>query len=244
MSSDDDSIGSENDSRTHRSRPPAPPHISGNTKAKRKKKLPPQETINKIWSHFSASNFSRVTKIIPSVTNIPLDPFKVSTENPPPNNLVSEDFERAVQECRIKVKKLIKECKRVNMRYRDPSFDIDWDLKWEKGFCLNGLEESKFEVSGRAFANPNSIVPKAVKRVHEIYECPTFLKKKVSPTDVKQGSLGDCWLMASLTALANMVVGIQRICVEYDTSKSISTSMDQLLNKSRNRNLRICVSQR
>jgi hypothetical protein len=41
------------------------------------------------------------------------------------------------------------------MRYRDPDFDIDWDLKWEKGYCLNGLGNSKFEINGRAFANPS-----------------------------------------------------------------------------------------
>jgi hypothetical protein len=130
------------------------------------------------------------------------------------------------------------------MRYRDPTFDIDWDLKWEKGYCLNGLGESKFEVNGRALLNPTSNVPKAVKRVHEIYDNPTFLKEKVSPADVKQGSLGDCWLMASLTALANMEVGIQRICVEYDTSESPSTSGRLLLTLARNRNLRICVPSR
>lgn len=107
------------------------------------------------------------------------------------------------------------------MRYRDPDFDIDWDLKWEKGYCLNGLGEKKFEIDGRAFANPTSHVPKAVKRVHEIFDKPTFLKDKVSPADVRQGSLGDCWLMASLTALANMEIGIQRICVEYDTQIGI-----------------------
>ena len=33
------------------------------------------------------------------------------------------------------------------MRYRDPDFDIDWDLKIEKGYCLNALGESKFEIN-------------------------------------------------------------------------------------------------
>jgi len=59
-------------------------------------------------------------------------------------------------------------------------------------------------------------VPKAVKRVHEIYEQPTFMAK-ILGSDVKQGSLGDCWLIASLSGLANVKDGIQRICVEYDT---------------------------
>jgi hypothetical protein len=242
--SSDESSGSDNDNNGRSTAPPPPP-FGGKSKSKKKKKLPPQETIDKIWSRFSASKFSKATKILPFETKLLHDPSAVPASIPKPNNLlVSEDFERAVQECRFKVRKLIKECKRVNMRYRDPSFDIDWDLKWEKGYCLNGLAESKFEISGRPFANPSATVPKAVKRVHEIYDQPTFLKEKVSPADVKQGSLGDCWLMASLTALANMEVGIKRICVEYDTSEILSISGRQLLIMGRNWNLRICIPQR
>ena len=60
-------------------------------------------------------------------------------------------------------------------------------------------------------------MPKAVKRVHEIFEAPTFMEN-ISPGDVKQGSLGDCWIMAGLTSMANLEEGIKRICVAYDTS--------------------------
>lgn len=42
---------------------------------------------------------------------------------------------------------------------------------------------------------------------------------EVNSGDVKQGSLGDCWLMAGLSALANVEDGIKRLCVAYDTSK-------------------------
>lgn len=58
-------------------------------------------------------------------------------------------------------------------------------------------------------------MPKAVKRVHEIFEKPTFMKT-ISGDDVKQGSLGDCWLIASLTALAHVPGALEKICVEYD----------------------------
>lgn len=61
-------------------------------------------------------------------------------------------------------------------------------------------------------------MPKAVKRIHEIYEKPTFMNT-LSANDVKQGSLGDCWLMAGLCALTNVEDGIKRLCVAYDTSK-------------------------
>ena len=86
----------------------------------------------------------------------------------------------------------------------------------EKGHCLNSLGRTKFDLSANTLQNPNATVPKAVKRVHEIYEKPTFMAK-ILGSDVKQGSLGDCWLMASLSGLANVKDGIQRICVEYDT---------------------------
>lgn len=200
-----------------------PPSFTPKPK-KKKKSVPPQESIDKLWGRFSVKKFSKATNVLPfeaSSSQPVIDPSK--PPEPDHNNLlVSEDFERAVQECRTRVKKLIRECRRVNMRYRDPDFDIDFDLRMEKGNCLNNLRDNKFPVNGRAFANPTSQVPKSVKRVHEIFDKPVFLTdKKLSPADVKQGSLGDCWLMAGLTALANMDVGIRRICVEYDTKIGI-----------------------
>lgn len=62
-------------------------------------------------------------------------------------------------------------------------------------------------------------MPKAVKRVHEIYEKPTFMEN-VDGSDIRQGNLGDCWLLAAMTALANVEGGVKRTCVAYDTSKS------------------------
>lgn len=230
--------------------PPPPPAFQGNqssSKKKKKKYVAPQDTIDKLWSRFSVSNFSKATKVLPNAA-----PFARGTsaktvivpQPGPQNQLVSEDFERAVKECRVKVKKLVKECRRVNMRYRDPSFDIDWDLKWEKGNCLNTLGETRFEVCKHALINPASCSPKAVKRVHEIFDEPRFLEDKISPSDVKQGSLGNCWLMASLTALANMENGIQRICVEWDTSQYgvINLLSFSLTSIYRNRNIWFRVS--
>ncbi|KAK0622337.1 hypothetical protein B0T14DRAFT_147562 [Immersiella caudata] len=86
----------------------------------------------------------------------------------------------------------------------------------EKGHCLNTLGRAKFDLSMSTMLNPSSVVPKAVKRVHEIFEKPTFMGT-LGGSDVKQGSLGDCWLMASFSGLANVPDGLKRICVEYDT---------------------------
>lgn len=90
----------------------------------------------------------------------------------------------------------------------------DWDLKMEKGHCLNYLGDDTFDVS---FPPPsNSTAPKSVKRVHQIFEKPTFLES-VSSAEVIQGSLGNCWAVAALSALADVEDGIKRLCVEYDT---------------------------
>ncbi|KAK8072627.1 calpain family cysteine protease [Apiospora saccharicola] len=178
-------------------------------KKKKKRKLPPQQSINKIWRHFSAKKFSRALAILP------FDPVPLPAEPERPNELLSAGYERAVEECRRKVKKIIQECRRVNTRYRDQGWDIDWDLKLTKGNTLNYLGSNKFDVAGPRLSSSTS-VPKAVKRVHEIYENPTFMKE-IDGSDVKQGFLGNCWLIASFSALANVENGIQRICVEYDT---------------------------
>ncbi|KAL2127305.1 hypothetical protein VTI74DRAFT_10947 [Chaetomium olivicolor] len=196
--------------RKHKGAAPAANNSNDANKKKKKRKLPPQQSINRIWKRFSNKRFNKALAILP------FDPVLPPTVSDRSNELLSAGYERAAEECRRKVRKIIQECRRVNTRYRDPGWDIDWDLKMEKGHCLNSLGRTKFDLSMSTMMNPSAMVPKAVKRIHEIYEKPTFMAN-VSGNDVKQGSLGDCWLMASLSGLANVKDGIQRICVEYDT---------------------------
>ncbi|EEU39789.1 uncharacterized protein NECHADRAFT_104274 [Fusarium vanettenii 77-13-4] len=197
-------------------RPRAPPATTANSndqKKKKKKKLPPQKSINRIWKKFSKRKFQRALAVLPFDPVLPPATYQS-------NELLSSGYERAAEECRRKVEKIIKECKRVNMRYRDPGWDLDWDLKYEKGNCLNTLGSQKFELNRTTLLSSKASVPKAVKRVHEIFENPTFMKD-VNGGDVKQGSLGDCWIMAGLTALSNVPDGLKRICVAYNTKIGI-----------------------
>ncbi|KAM7187529.1 calpain-D [Rhypophila sp. PSN 637] len=196
--------------RKHKGTVPATTTSTDANKKKKKRKLPPQQSINRIWKRFSNKRFNKALSVLP------FDPVLPPTISERSNELLSTGYERAVEECRRKVQKIKQECRRVNMRYRDPGWDIDWDLKMEKGNCLNSLGKTKYDLSMSTLLNPSAVVPKAVKRVHEIFEKPTFMEK-ISGSDVKQGSLGDCWLMASFSGLANVQDGIKRICVEYDT---------------------------
>ncbi|KKY32051.1 putative cysteine proteinase [Diaporthe ampelina] len=159
---------------------------------KKKPKVPPQETIDKIWEKFSQKKFSKALAVLP------FSPVSASKSTERGNELLCAGYERAAEEC----------------------WDIDWDFKWEKGHCLNSLGSTKFEISASSLADPAANIPKAVKRVHEIFKKPTFMEN-VLPGDIKQGNLGNCWLIASLTGLANVPDGIKRICVEYDTKIGI-----------------------
>lgn len=91
---------------------------SDDKKKKKKGNKPPQESIDKIWERFSQKKFSKALSVLP------FTPVPASTSGERGNELLSAGFERAAEECRRKVRKIIAECKRVNTRYRDPGWDL------------------------------------------------------------------------------------------------------------------------
>ncbi|KAI0147194.1 hypothetical protein GGR57DRAFT_493975 [Xylariaceae sp. FL1272] len=183
---------------------------SGTTnQKKKKKKKPPQQSINRIWRRFTSKQSSKALSVLP------FDPVPLPSIIEAPNEAINTGYEKARDECSRRVKKIIQECKRVNTRYRDPNFDLDWDLKMGRGNCLNFLGSSRFDMSNTKYSTTTT-VPKCVKRVREIFEKPTFLKD-IDGADIKQGGLGNCWFIASLSALANVEDAVKRVCVEYDT---------------------------
>lgn len=101
-------------------RPRVQPSSTSNNqdqKKKRKKRLPPQKSINRIWKKFSNRKFHKALSVLP------FDPVTPASSDRP-NELLNEGYERAAEECRRKVHKIVQECKRVNMRYRDPGWDL------------------------------------------------------------------------------------------------------------------------
>ncbi|EEU38579.1 uncharacterized protein NECHADRAFT_88447 [Fusarium vanettenii 77-13-4] len=183
-------------------------------KSGRDKNEPPQTSVDRIWTRFSEREFSQVVNVIPSDS----DPGALNIC--PSNKLLHDDYARAAAKCRRKVEKIVNECKRVNMRYRDLTWDLDWDLKLEKGDCLNGLCEEKYDLSAVSLSSSEDKVPKAVKRVHELFEQPTFMER-IQGGDITQGNLSDCWLMTGLVALANIPAAVKRTCVSYNTTVGV-----------------------
>ncbi|KAF4448486.1 hypothetical protein FALBO_16796 [Fusarium albosuccineum] len=181
---------------------------------KRLEHASPQERIDRIWKEFSNYQPHRTLTII----NIdpPSSPIAIGQSN----KLLYEDYARTTAECRRKVGKIVKECKRVNMRYRDSSWDLEWDLRHERGHCLNSLGQQEFDLSPTALLGSEDKVPKAVKRVHEIFVNSTFMED-INVGDIKQGNLSDCWFLAGLIALANVPACLKRTCVAYNTAVGV-----------------------
>ncbi|PHH55425.1 Calpain clp-1 [Ceratocystis fimbriata CBS 114723] len=171
----------------------------------------PQDAINTLWKRFSVRNPAKVASVFP------FDPVLPPAANEERvNEPVDASYERAKEECTRRVEKIIQECKRINTRYRDLGFDISWDLQRSIGNTLNSLGSDTFKVSSEARRNHAIRGPKAVKRISEIFQNPTFLKK-ISIDQAKQGALGDCWAISALTGLACVEDAVKRLCVCYDT---------------------------
>jgi hypothetical protein len=71
-----------------------------------------------VWKRFSKKKFTKALAVLP------FDPVPPPIVSERANELLSAGYERAAEECRRKVRKIIQECRRVNMRYRDPGFDL------------------------------------------------------------------------------------------------------------------------
>jgi hypothetical protein len=104
--------------RRHKGQVPATTNSNDANKKKKKRKLPPQQSINRIWKRFSNKKFNKALAVLP------FDPVLPPTISERSNELLSAGYERAAEECRRKVRKIIQECRRVNMRYRDPGWDL------------------------------------------------------------------------------------------------------------------------
>ncbi|PGH01673.1 hypothetical protein GX51_05119 [Blastomyces parvus] len=165
----------------------------------RKEHGPPQKLVDTFWKSFNSKFPGRVLKALPQRPD-KAPPQPLSNVAHSQNAL--DSYDRAKSECENAVNRIAKQCLRINQKYTDPHFDIETDLKFGRRNCLDGLQT----VNDRAR-------PKGVKRVTEIFEKPEFYINNATASDVRQGSGGDCWLMAALSTLGNMPGLIDKVCV-------------------------------
>jgi hypothetical protein len=144
---------------------------------------------------------------------------KSARKNAPTGVVEGEDalssYEEAARICRDKVNKIVEECRRVNQKYSDNHFNIEFDLKDGQRDCLRSLgdEEAKF-------------TPYSTKRVTDIFESPAFFSDGATATDIRQGRDGDCWLLAALGTLGNKPGLIEKNCVARDETVGVCKNLN------------------
>ena len=176
---------------------------------KRLKKQKPQQTIDDFWNQYMTKFPGKIHTILPQ--NL----FARARARKEPKGTVSgqeagRSYKQAKADCQAAVEKISKECRRVNMRYRDPHFDIEFDLKGHKNDCLEGLGKKG-----------NPFEPKSVKRIPEIFDTPQFYVDDASASDVRQGQDSDCWFLSALCAVSNKPGQIESICVAQDPAVGV-----------------------
>ncbi|KAK5283253.1 hypothetical protein LTR20_007552 [Exophiala xenobiotica] len=182
---------------------PAPP-------PKKKEKPHPQAKMTKFWDNFNPEYQGKVTRVLPE---------RMTDKSPSLAKLVGEiahratsSYEHAKENCIRDVKRIIKECRESIQKYTDPHFDLERDLKITRSRdCLDGL---MVDPSDKEF-------PADVKRVTDIFDDPRFYVDGVSYDDILQGSVGDCWFLAAISALGCNQEFIDRVCVIQDQAVGV-----------------------
>ncbi|KAF8909517.1 hypothetical protein BGZ58_005975, partial [Dissophora ornata] len=106
----------------------------------------------------------------------------------------------AREACEAKVDAIVEECIENNCKFRDQKFDL-----------LNNKEGCLYKSEGST-TTYDSIA--GVKRVADLFRKPVFFLNGATPDDIKQGSVGDCWFLASLAAVSNISGLLEQVCVK------------------------------
>ena len=120
---------------------------------RRPRRQTPQEAVQQFWDKLNSKYPGKVFTLLPN------NPYARKKAAKTPHGTVhgqraAKSYEEARAECIRDVDRITKECLRLNQKYRDLHFDIEWDLKSGQRNCLDGLSTPG-----------DSMKPKGVKRV-------------------------------------------------------------------------------
>lgn len=112
----------------------------------RVKKQPPQKSIDQFWDKFTTKHPGKVFTILPDNLYAKRAAAYAPKGSIPGQNALAS-YQEAADACKKKVEKIVKECRRLNQKYRDPHFDIEADIKRSQQNpdippdCLTALNE-------------------------------------------------------------------------------------------------------
>ncbi|PVH89096.1 cysteine proteinase [Cadophora sp. DSE1049] len=151
--------------------------------------------------------FKKLVRILPQVK-----PRKKKSKNRRASSITNGEsavasYDEAVNVCKKRVDEIGKKCRRLNHKYIDPDFD-----------CWRDQESCLLPLQGVSPACRKLIKggPKSVKRVGEVFKNPQFFTAEPANDEIRQGRIGNCWLISALCALTNKPGLIKQICVARD----------------------------
>lgn len=84
-----------------------------------------------------------MTSIIPQNELAERAARRASAKCAAPAKTTEQSYTAAVEQCQRKVAQIVRECRRVNQRYRDPHFDLEIDQKLSRRDCLDSLDNER-----------------------------------------------------------------------------------------------------
>jgi hypothetical protein len=118
---------------------PATPAAPAAADADKKPRKLPQQTLNEFWDGLITKTPGKVFQIFPrSLYSNLLPPIKPG--GAASRREAAASYQAAADECKERVKRIVRECHRTNEKFTDPEFDIESD--WQRN-CLNGLSLPK-----------------------------------------------------------------------------------------------------
>ncbi|KAK4452386.1 calcium-dependent cysteine-type endopeptidase [Podospora aff. communis PSN243] len=114
------------------------------SQAHRDRQKAPQKKIDEFWKKFTTKAPGKATTLLPK-NELTSRLARRATVHP--SHPAQASFAEAAALCYSKVNKIIEECRRVNQKYRDPHFDLEFDLKTGRRDCLESLDNTKEESS-------------------------------------------------------------------------------------------------
>ncbi|KAL2260626.1 hypothetical protein VTK26DRAFT_5317 [Humicola hyalothermophila] len=114
----------------------------------------PQKIIDEYWKKFTTKAPGKAMSVLPknelterlvkrAAAAKDLAVSAATTTGESSSKTVTASYEQAAALCRAKVDKIVAECRRVNQKYTDPHFDLDYDLWSGQRDCLESLSNDR-----------------------------------------------------------------------------------------------------
>jgi hypothetical protein len=95
----------------------------------------PQDLIGDFWTKFVTKKPGKVTAIFPNSLYSTLLPKPSAPDSAASHTNFGASYEAVAADCRTKVARIVRDCRRTNTKFTDP----DFDLRGNRWYCLLGL---------------------------------------------------------------------------------------------------------